>query len=144
MAHFAKMDANNLVLEVIVVSNDSVANLPFPESEPLGIAFCQSLYGQDTNWLQTSYNANFRGNYAGIGYSYWSDIDQFVPPQPGPEYVYNPQTHSWEIPLPPQPYPSWVYNPATARWEAPVAKPKDGYSYTWDEPTLSWVRGAPL
>lgn len=120
MAHFAKMDANNLVLEVIVVSNDSVANLPFPESEPLGIAFCQSLFGQDTNWLQTSYNASFRGNYAGIGFSYWPDIDQFVSPSP---------------------YPSWTYDPVTKLWEAPVPKPYPipvGYTAVWNEETQQW------
>ncbi len=144
MAHFAKMDASNLVLEVIVVSNDCVANLPFPESEPLGIAFCQSLYGQDTNWLQTSYNASFRGNYAGIGFSYWPSIDQFVPPSPGEGWTYDPATHSWVQPMPPQPYPSWLYSPTEGRWLAPVLKPKDGYSYTWDEASQSWIQGDPL
>lgn len=102
MAHFAQMDGNNFVIEVIVISNEAVNNLPFPESEPIGISFCQSLYGQSTNWLQTSYNANFRGNYAGIGYSYWPDIDQFVPPSPGEGWIYDPQTHQWNPPIPNQ------------------------------------------
>lgn len=99
MAHFAKMDPNNLVLEVIVIANSVVEEKPFPQSEPLGQAFCQSLYGADTVWLQTSYNGNFRGNYASVGYSYWPDIDQFVPPQPGPGWIYDPQTHSWDPPV---------------------------------------------
>lgn len=83
MAHFAQLDANNVVTEVIVVNNAVVEDLPFPESEPLGVAFCQSLYGADTVWKQTSYNANFRGLYAGIGYTYDAELDQFVaPPEP--------------------------------------------------------------
>lgn len=78
MAHFAKLDANNVVTEVIVVDNSVVEDLPFPESEPLGVAFCQSLYGADTVWKQTSYNSNFRGMYAGIGYVYDPVTDNFV------------------------------------------------------------------
>lgn len=80
MAHFAKLDANNVVTEVIVVSNAAVEDLPFPESEPLGIAFCQSLYGADTVWKQTSYNGNFRGAYAGIGYTYDEVKNEFIAP----------------------------------------------------------------
>jgi len=98
MAHFAQMDANNMVLEVIVVNNDVIMDMEFPASEPVGIQFCQAIYGADTNWLQTSYNANFRGNYAGIGFSYWPDIDQFVPPSPGEGWTYDPQTHQWNPP----------------------------------------------
>lgn len=79
MAHFAQLDENNFVLQVVVVSNDVVQNLPFPESEPLGVAFCQSLYGENTNWKQTSYNDNFRSTYAGIGFFYDSQEDKFVP-----------------------------------------------------------------
>lgn len=78
MAHFAQLDVNNVVIEVIVVSNSVVENLPFPESEPLGVAFCQSLYGDDTVWKQTSYNASFRGIYAGIGDTYDPVLDIFV------------------------------------------------------------------
>jgi hypothetical protein len=75
MAHFAKMNGNN-VSEVIVISNDALENKPFPESEPIGIAFCKSLYGEDTEWLQTSYNGNFRGRYAS-GAVYNPDLDVF-------------------------------------------------------------------
>lgn len=80
MAHFAQLDANNVVTEVIVVNNAVVEDLPFPESEPLGVAFCQSLYGADTVWKQTSYNGKFRGVYAGIGFWYDADNDVFVAP----------------------------------------------------------------
>lgn len=70
MAHFAKINSDNIVEQVIVVNNEVLQNKDFPESEPTGIAFCKSLYGEDTNWLQTSYNANFRGQYAGVGMTY--------------------------------------------------------------------------
>lgn len=89
MAHFAKLDENNVVTEVIVINNEVIQNLPFPESEPIGVAFCQSLYGADTVWKQTSYNANFRSIYAGIGDLYDPQLDQFkTPPKPlTPEQV---------------------------------------------------------
>jgi hypothetical protein len=66
MAHFARVE-DNTVREVIVINNEVLENKPFPESESIGIAFCKSLYGADTDWLQTSYNATFRGKYAGSG-----------------------------------------------------------------------------
>jgi hypothetical protein len=66
MAHFVQMNDNRCG-QVIVVNNEVLENKPFPESEPIGIAFCKSLYGEDTEWLQTSYNATFRGKYAGSG-----------------------------------------------------------------------------
>jgi hypothetical protein len=79
MAHFAKVE-NNVVKQVIVVNNEVLENKPFPESEAIGIAFCKSLYGADTEWLQTSYNANFRGTYAGSGMIYDSELDIFTTP----------------------------------------------------------------
>jgi len=78
MAHFAKMNGN-IVEQVIVVSNNDVDNLPFPESEPLGQAFIASI-GLGGDWLETSYNNNFRGTYAGIGYTYDAALDIFVAP----------------------------------------------------------------
>jgi hypothetical protein len=80
MAHFAQLDENNVVIQVIVINNEVIQNLPFPESEPIGVEFCQSLYGTDTVWKQTSYNNNFRDVYAGIGYSYDPVLDIFVAP----------------------------------------------------------------
>jgi hypothetical protein len=70
MAHFAEIDDAGIVLQVVVVSNEALGELPFPESEPIGIAFCQSLFGADTRWLQTSYSGGFRGTYAGVGYRF--------------------------------------------------------------------------
>lgn len=80
MAHFAKVE-NNIVEQVIVVANSDCGGGEFPESEPIGQAFIASL-GLDGEWLQTSYHANFRGAYAGIGYSYDPELDEFVAPAP--------------------------------------------------------------
>jgi hypothetical protein len=78
MAHFARVE-NNIVREVIVVNNEVLENKPFPESEAIGIAFCKSLYGEDTEWLQCSYNKNFRGRYPGNGSIYDPELDEFDP-----------------------------------------------------------------
>lgn len=79
MAHFVRMRGNSCE-EVVVVNNEVLENKEFPESEPIGIAFCKSLYGEDTEWLQTSYNANFRGRYAS-GCIYDPVEDVFKSPQ---------------------------------------------------------------
>jgi hypothetical protein len=79
MAHFARVE-NNVVREVIVINNEVLENKSFPESEAIGIAFCKSLYGADTDWLQTSYNSNFRGTYAGSGMTYDPVLDIFTTP----------------------------------------------------------------
>jgi hypothetical protein len=76
MANFAQV-SDTIVEQVIVIANDDCDNLPFPDSEPVGQAFIASL-GYTGEWLQTSYNGNFRGCYAGIGYT-WNGTD-FVPP----------------------------------------------------------------
>lgn len=78
MAHFAKLDKNNIVTQVIVINNDDCKNLEFPESEPIGIEFCKMLFGKDTIWKQTSYNSNFRTKYAGVGSFYNEELDEFV------------------------------------------------------------------
>lgn len=118
MAHFAKLDENNVVITVNVVNNDDIGNLPFPESEQAGIDFLTAWSGGYSNWKQTSYNANFRKNYAGIGYVYRADIDAFISPSP---------------------YPSWILNEQTANWESPIPKPNDGKTYKWDEGNQQWV-----
>ena len=120
MAHFAKLNSDNLVIEVLVVSNDDINNLPFPESEPLGIAFLEALLGveEGITWKQTSYNNNFRFRYAGIGYTYDSQRDVFLFPQP---------------------FLSWVFNEEDMCHVAPIPYPNDGKSYLWDENILSWV-----
>ena len=82
MAHFAQMNGNT-VGQVIVVNNEVLENKEFPESESIGIAFCKSLFGEDTDWKQTSYNGKFRGRFAGVGMTYDPDKDEFVVPTAG-------------------------------------------------------------
>lgn len=117
MAHFAQLDENNLVLQVIVVHNNELKDENGVESESKGIAFCQMLF-PGTTWVQTSYNANIRKNYAGVGYTYDALRDAFIPPSP---------------------FPSWVLNEEICRWEAPVPYPDDGKLYAWDEDSGIWV-----
>jgi len=117
MAHFAKLDENNVVLEVHVVHNNELLQ-DGVESEAKGLQFLVDWSGGYTNWKQTSYNGNFRKNYAGIGYAYDPTRDAFIPPQP---------------------FPSWVLNEDTCLWNAPTPIPTDGQLYNWDEATTSWV-----
>jgi hypothetical protein len=81
MAHFAELDSNNVVLRVLVVSNDDITDENGQEQEALGVTFLQRILGADSRWMQTSYNGNFRGRYAGIGYTYDPVIDEFVEPE---------------------------------------------------------------
>lgn len=83
MAHFARINDDNIVDQVIVVSDDDAPD-PFPDGEKKGQAFIADVLGLPGVWLQTSYHANFRGHYAGFGYAYDPDRDEFVPPV-GPE-----------------------------------------------------------
>ena len=119
MAHYAKLDENNVVTQVVVIDNKDTADASGVEKEHIGAAFCERLFGG--TWKQTSYNGNIRKNYAGIGYTYRADIDAFVAPKP---------------------FPSWILN-ANAQWEAPVAMPTDGQMYSWDEATTSWKVNEP-
>jgi hypothetical protein len=118
MAHFAQLDDNNQVINVIVVANEDCLDSNGIENEDVGVAFCKSLLGYETRWIQTSYNANFRKNYAGIGYTYDLTRDAFIPPSP---------------------YDSWVLVEETCQWTAPVPNPNDGQRYFWDEDILNWV-----
>jgi hypothetical protein len=121
MAHFAQLDEANIVINVIVVNNQTIEELPFPQSEPIGVAFCKSLFGADTNWKQTSYNSSFRINYAGVGFTF----DDMVPPN--------------GVFIPPQPFPSWVLDTSTYNWVSPITYPNDGNMYSWDETAQSWI-----
>jgi hypothetical protein len=98
MGHFAQLDADNIVTQVIVVDNKEIAD-PHTgeEDEILGIAFCKKLLGG--KWVQTSYNGSIRKRYAGTGYSFSKELDAFVPPSPFPSYVLNPETADWEAPI---------------------------------------------
>ena len=102
MSHFAKLDNNNTVTQVIVAEQD------FINSGSVGDSF---------RWVQTSYNNNFRKNYAGVGYTYDRIRDAFIPPKT---------------------YPSWILNEDTCLWIAPVPYPDDDNKYTWNEETTNW------
>lgn len=94
MAHFAELDANGIVTQVIVVNNSELLDNGV-ESESKGISFCQSLFGG--TWVQTSYNGNIRKNYAGIGYTYDEPRDAFIPPKPAEgNWILNEDTCLWE------------------------------------------------
>jgi hypothetical protein len=116
MAHFAQLDENNKVLQVIVVANEELLEDGI-ESEAKGIAFCKTLFGADTNWIQTSYNATIRKNYAGVDFVYDPIADHFFAPQP---------------------YASWILDVNT-KWQAPIPYPTDGKIYQWDEATINWI-----
>lgn len=116
MAHFAKIDENNIVQEIVVVHNNVLLDDNNNETEQQGIDFCKSLYGQNTNWVQTSYNGNFRKQFATIDGKYDSTKNKFIKPQP---------------------YVSWILN-SNDDWEAPTAYPTDGNHYFWNESTLTW------
>ena len=81
MAHFAKINSDNIVEQVIVVNNEVLHDDKGIEQESIGVAFCQSLFGADTNWVQTSYNGSFRGRYAGAGMTYDPIKDEFIAPE---------------------------------------------------------------
>jgi hypothetical protein len=114
MAHFAKLDDNNLVLEVHVVAN---AALDPVNEEQSGVAFLTDWSGGYNNWKQTSYNGTIRKNYAGVSYVYDEERDAFIPPKP---------------------YLSWVLDEETCLWTAPVERPTDEKIYMWNEGTTSW------
>jgi len=102
MSHFAEINSDNIVQRVIVAEQD------FINSGAVGDSF---------NWVQTSYNNNFRKNYAGIGYTYDKIRDAFIPPK-----------H----------FASWIIDDNTCLWKAPIAKPDDGKIYDWDEENTEW------
>ena len=143
MAHFAQLDDNNVVTQVIVVSNDDTSDSNGVETESIGVAFCQKLLGADTNWKQTSYNGNMRGNYAGVGMTYMSNVATLG-------------VGSTDIFISQQPYASWTVGVSTATWYAPIPEPtltddqrSAGSFYRWDEDayqadnTTGWVLETP-
>ena len=131
MAHFAKLDANNVVEQVIVVDNDEIKDSNGNETEAIGVAFCQKLLGADTNWKQTSYTAigstGFRGNYAGVGMTYMTSVQTLG-------------VASTDIFINDQPFASWGIGKTSAAWIAPLPQPgltttqeANRQLYYWDE-----------
>lgn len=165
MAHYAFLDDQNIVVDVITGVDEDADDIDY-----------EVLYGgmRGQTCKRTSYNtikgthtggkAPFRGTYAGIGYSYDPYTDNFYPPKPFNSWSFNQTTYEWEAPVAspnnswaynwdedsqqwvakdpgPKPYPSWTFNEQTNRWDPPVPFPDydDGNSYTWNEETTSWV-----
>lgn len=106
MSHFAEIDENNIVLRVLV-GDDSLPN----EGKDW---FEENLGGR---WVQTSYNANIRKNFAAVGYLFDEERDAFIAPQP---------------------FDSWVLDEDTCRWRSPVPKPEDGKEYFWNDGSQKW------
>jgi len=128
MAHFAKINDDNIVVAVHVVHNNELL-VDGTESEQQGINFLNATYRVDNvNWKQTSYNTRrgihklggtpLRKNYAGLGYTYDAGRDAFIPPQR---------------------YASWILNESTCIWDPPFAKPDDGKKYVWSEDDTDWI-----
>ena len=124
MAHFAEIDSEGTVQRVLVLSNDRITQ-DGEEVEELGTAYLQKMF-PDTDWVQTSYNNNFRKRYAGKGMKYDAERDAFIPPQPFPSWLLNEESLSWEPPIP------------MPEQEAELGD--EGFiHYMWDEENQSWV-----
>ena len=146
MAHFAKLDSNNIVEQVIVVADADTTDGSGNEVEAVGVAFCQKLVGDGTNWKQTSYHQNMRGNYAGIGMTYMSGVrtlgvastDVFIPQQPHASWTVGINTATWYPPTPPGDAPTLTSDEQEARKQ-----------YVWNEsnyqsnPSTAWVLTTP-
>jgi hypothetical protein len=121
MAYFAKLGTGNIIEQVISINNSVITDSNGVEQEQLGVDFINKLYNTRDVWKQTSYNNNFRKNYAGIGYQYDQTRDAFIAPKP---------------------FNSWILNEDTCRWNAPVAKPttelEDNQYYSWNESIINW------
>jgi hypothetical protein len=119
MAHFARIDENNLVIHVSVVDNNNILDENGNESEEVGITYLKNIHGGNSKWKQTSYNSSFRKMYAGMGYSYNEQYDIFLPPKP---------------------FNSWNLNTETLNWEAPIPSPNlENKIYFWDEENQNWI-----
>ena len=115
MAHFAELDENNIVLQVLVVNNNAIDS---NNEEVTGVAFLQSLFGENTKWKQTSYNGNLRKNFAGTGFLYSEEYDAFI----------EPNRHT-----------GWVFNETLCQYRPPYAPPNDGKVYYWDNDAEDWL-----
>lgn len=121
MAHFAKLDDDNTITQVIVVSDADCKDQDGNEVEAIGVAFCNKLLGG--RWVQTSYNGNIRKRYAGIGYSYNEQYNVFIAPKPFDSWILNTTTFDWD---PPVPYPAGDSDPENPSY------------YIWNETNRTW------
>ncbi len=121
MAYFAKLGTGNIIEKVISINNSVITDSNGIEQEQLGVDFINKLYNTRDVWKQTSYNNNFRKNYAGIGYQYDQQRDAFIPPKP---------------------FNSWILNEDTCLWNAPVTMPatelEENQYYSWNESIINW------
>jgi len=117
MANFAQLDESGVVRKVVSVEDSYTATEDGLENENIGIIYCKQQYGEDTIWKQTSFNGNFRKNFAKPGYIYIEVLDAFIAPGL---------------------YRSWLLNEDTCTWYPPIPYPNDGLDYVWNEETLSW------
>ena len=116
MAHFARLEENNIVTEIVIVDNKELLDDKDAEQESLGIAFLVNLFGH-TNWKQTSYNKNFRKRYAYPGCTYDKVRDAFISEKP---------------------FPSWTLDEDTCKWKPPVAQPTTAKKHMWNEENKEW------
>ena len=116
MAHFAKLNDDNIVEQIIVVANEELLKDDV-ESEQKGIEFCQSLFGEDSRWIQTSYSGSFRKRYAGVGDFYDEMRDIFYAPKL---------------------FASWIFDEQKGEFVAPIPYPTDGAYYEWNEAEGEW------
>ena len=123
MAHFAQLDKNNMVINVIVVDNNELIDDTGIESEQKGIDFCKNLYGKDTEWIQTSYNAKLRINFACIGGHYDKYWDAFIPVKPFSSFKLDYETFTWVPPI-------------------PMPEPVDNFIWKWSETNKEWIQVA--
>lgn len=119
MAHFAELNEDNKVIRVIVISNDETHDENGLENEALGIAFCKSLYGQDTKWVQTSYSGSTRNKFAGVDDFFDEELNAFISTKP---------------------FASWILDEETLSWIPPVAIPpyKEGFTKLWNEEKMEY------
>lgn len=124
MAHYALLDANNIVINVITGVDENITQIDLDGTIVGGSSEAWEQFYATRAWLnaasckRTSYNGNIRKNYAGVGYAYDEVRDAFIPPKP---------------------YPSWILNEETCLWEAPIPYPNDGVMYEWDEEAGDWL-----
>ncbi len=124
MAHYALLDKNNIVVQVIVGVDENITQIDSDGQTVGGSSEAWEQFYQTRPWFEgltckrTSYNGNYRKNYAGIGFSFDEELDAFIPPKP---------------------FESWILNSDTCVWEAPIPYPDDGNIYSWDEENQSWI-----
>jgi len=127
MAHYALINSDNIVVQVITGVDENITQIDLDNTEVGGSSEAWEQFYSSQPWFKgltckrTSYNSNIRANFAGIGYTYDPDFDVFIAPRP---------------------YPSWKLNYATYQWEAPVVMPEEieGFIWKWSEYNLEWIK----